>query len=243
MNRNPSEIFDEWILYNKILERDLMFHSEIFTKIQKIINSKLSGKDYKLLDIGCGDAYCIKKFLTNTRLNYYCGIDKSRTAIAWAEKNISKDNINMLLLNSDFTESFDKINKSFDVILAGYSIHHLKSFEEKKIILHKFFEKLQNDGIFILFDIVQKDDESLEQYHARYIKNCSDNWESIGQKELGQVASHIRKNDYPLSLGSWKNIFQSAPDHLEPIILDNKNPYYVLLCFQKKHQNLFTHKI
>ncbi len=52
MDRNPSEIFDEWILYNKILERDLMFHSEIFTKIQKIINLKLSGQDYKLLDIG-----------------------------------------------------------------------------------------------------------------------------------------------------------------------------------------------
>lgn len=237
MNRTSSEIFDEWVLYNKILEKDLMFHSEIFTKIQKIIDSKFNGKDYKLLDIGCGDAYCIKKFLTNTRLNNYCGIDKSKTALAWAEKNLSKNNIDILLLNSDFSESFDKINGSFDVILAGYSIHHLKSLEEKKIILHKFIEKLQNDGIFILFDIVQKNDESLEQYHARYIKNCSDNWELMGQKELEQVASHIRKNDYPLSLESWKDIFQSAPDHLEPIIVDNKNPYYVLLCFQKKMLN------
>ena len=70
MIRISSEIFDEWVLYNKILEKDLMFHSEIFTKIQKIIDSKFNGKDYKLLDIGCGDAYCIKKFLTNTRFLY-----------------------------------------------------------------------------------------------------------------------------------------------------------------------------
>ena len=52
MNRTSSEIFDEWVLYYKILEKDLMFHSEIFTKIQKIIDSKFNEKNYKLLDIG-----------------------------------------------------------------------------------------------------------------------------------------------------------------------------------------------
>jgi ubiquinone/menaquinone biosynthesis C-methylase UbiE len=232
---NSLEIFNDWILYNKILEKDYMFHSEIFSKIQKIISSKFGEKSYKLLDMGCGDAYCIEKFLTNTGLNYYCGVDKSDKALFLAEKNMSKDNIKTLLLNSDFTESLDKINDDFDVVLAGYSIHHLESLEEKTTLLHKSIEKLQNDGIFVFYDLIQKDDESLEQYHERYIKNCKDNWKSIGVKELDQISNHIKKNDYPLTLQGWKNIFESSPVNLEPIIIEDKNPYYVLLCFQKKH--------
>ncbi len=236
MNTNNPEIFDEWALYHKILEKDHMYHSEIFTKICTILNSKFNGKEYNLLDIGCGDAYCIEKYLTNTKLKNYCGIDNSKTALSLAKKNLSNKNIDYFLLNSDFNESMDKINDRFDAILAGYSIHHLKTFDEKKRLLHKFFGKLQNGGIFILFDIIKKNDESLEKYHIRYIKNCKDTWDSIEPKEFEQIANHIKKNDYPLTLENWQNIFFSSPVNLEQIRIDTQNPYYVLLCFQKNRK-------
>lgn len=233
MNTNYPEIFDEWTLYNKILKKDHMFHSEIFTKIQKMLNSKFNGKEYNLLDIGCGDAYCISKFLTNVNLKNYCGIDNSKTALSWAKKNLTNNNFDFELVNSDFIESLDKVNNSFDVILAGYCIHHLKTYKEKENLLHKFFEKLPIGGIFILFDIIKRNDESLEQYHARYIKNCKESWNSIEPKELEQITSHIQKNDYPLTLEEWRNIFSSSPDSLEQVTVETQNSYYVLMCFQK----------
>lgn len=226
------KIFDEWVLYNKILKEDYMFHSEIFSKIQKIIESKFHEKSLGLLDIGCGDAFGIEKFLKSTNLQNYMGIDKSKTALSWAEKNLIKSNINFLLLNSDFPESIEKINGKFDIFLAGYSIHHQKTIEEKKDLLHKFINKLPEGGIFILFDIIKNNGETLKEYHERYINNCKKTWESISTSEHDQIANHIKKNDFPQTLDEWKEIFTSSGE-LKQISIDTQNPYYVLMSFQK----------
>jgi ubiquinone/menaquinone biosynthesis C-methylase UbiE len=239
LQENSPEFFEEWVLYNKILKNDYMFHSEIFTKIQKTLNSKLNGRDYSLLDIGCGEAFGINKYLSNTNLRNYYGIDNSETALSWAEKNLATKNIKYFLLKSDFLKSLEIINDEFDVFLAGYSLHHLKTFEEKKDILHKFIEKLPYGGIFILFDLIKKDEETIEEYHARYIQNCKENWNSINQNELKKITHHIENNDYPLTLEKWREVFLSSQNDLTPISIDIKNQYYVLMIFQKNREKYF----
>lgn len=214
-----------------------MFHSEIFNRIKKIIKSNFIGKKYSLLDIGCGESFGISKFIADTNLENYLGIDKSETALVWAKNNLKNSEIKYSLEKSNFEESLEKISTNFDIFLSGYSLHHLKSYEEKKKLIQKFIERLPPGGFFILFDLIKKNKETLPEYHNRYIQNCKDNWKSINPREMEIISNHIRNNDYPLTLDKWKEAFTIPCNHMKIVSIDAQNPYYVFMCFKKQRIN------
>ena len=90
MNQRPTEstkqFFDQWQLYQQIIEQNYMAHQGIHRVIRQLINDQFT-TPFQFLDLGCGDAQAIATTLTNSQVDMYTGVDLSPNALNLAIEN------------------------------------------------------------------------------------------------------------------------------------------------------------
>lgn len=115
------------------------FDKELLDKI----TSSLSKEDGHVLDLGCGSAGHIGRYLSDKGLNV-CGIDISPKCIELAQKiNPFMSFKVMNMLNLEYESS------TIQAIFAFYSIIHIPKIELKNLF-NEFFRVLQPDGLLVL---------------------------------------------------------------------------------------------
>lgn len=100
-------------------------------------------REFKILDIGCGDGLDLKIF---KQLGYkdLTGLDNSEELIGLAKQSV--EGVTFVVGSADETPFADN---SFDVVYVNTSIHHLTDF--KKFLL-EIKRILKNDGLFCFIE-------------------------------------------------------------------------------------------
>ncbi len=107
----------------------------------KLLTDKLTNKDAKVLDLGCGNGIPVSKMLSRYVLT---GIDISEKQIEQAKENVP----NAEFICKDISE-FEFENNHWDAIVSYYAIFHLKK-EEQLILFDKISKGLVPNGHFLL---------------------------------------------------------------------------------------------
>ncbi len=137
--------------YNKIAKEWIAYRSQSFLSELVIDFAKKLPKQAKVLDIGCGAAYPISSFLSDSGFDV-TGIDVSERLLAHA-KELNIKNAKFILC--DFFEF--RPSKQFDGIIAFDSFFHFPKERQKEI--YQMVSNWMNQGAYLLFTHGSKDGE------------------------------------------------------------------------------------
>ena len=114
---------------------------------------------YSVLDFGCGTGQCGSQFVKVFPTLELYGLDISRNMLQEAAKHVVNDvSIYKLLIHQDYNEFLLKTKSTYDVILAGLSLHYQMSFSA---ILQHMAAIVSTHG-HIAFVVEKSDEDTLE---------------------------------------------------------------------------------
>ena len=200
-SHSPSNTFfdKQWVIYQKVLKNNYMGHREIYAILHKFF-SQYFHSPFSMLDLGCGDANYIARSLLNTKIAAYTGIDLSNSALTIAQENMMTLQCKKIFRRKDLYEvvndPLENKNQKFDVIFASFALHHL-TLRQKDIATHCIYQLLNDNGVFVLVDVVRQKGESRDTYLNRYLKDVRQRWSSLTSEEYTLIEEHITSNDLP----------------------------------------------
>ncbi len=173
---------------------DAKISLELLTEASKRINPKAQ----HLLDIGCGAGNYSLKMLTKIA-NLNCTlVDLSKPMLDKAKERVSaKTNNKVKTIQGDIREVELK-EKSFDIILAGAVLHHLRDDTDWETTFNKLYNLLKPGGCLMISDLITQETSAVNEYTwERY----GDYLESVDGKEYRKkVFEYIEKEDSPRSM-------------------------------------------
>jgi len=173
---------------------DARISLELITEASKRIvpNAK------RILDIGCGAGNYTLMMLSKVP-NLNCTlVDLSLPMLDKAyERVLAETNGKVEIKQGDIRE-VDLEENSFDIILAGAVLHHLRDDEDWETTFAKIFRLLKPGGCFMISDLITQDTDLLNEYtwqrYGEYL-------EGIGGAEYRKnVLDYIAKEDTPRSM-------------------------------------------
>jgi SAM-dependent methyltransferase len=193
-----DRIFDSFKLYQKVIEHNYMYHQEMY---DSLVSALPKEKKLSVLDLGCGDAHAIAKALANVEVASYTGVDLSGDALKHAQNNLQCLGCEVELIEGDFLETLIDLEKHFDIVIAGYSLHHLKE-EQTAQLFQEVKKRLKEDGHFLYYDEMREEGESQKAYIEKLWKIAYNDWSELTELEYEMLKLHIFENDFPLSKNS-----------------------------------------
>ncbi len=229
---STKQFFDQWQLYQQIIEQDYMAHQGIHQALKQLIDQKFNAP-FNLLDLGCGDAQAIANTLNNTQNAAYTGIDLSPNALQLAAKNLK--NITKADLICDDFLSYLKSQittrqSKFDIIHFGFSLHHLLPTEKQQLFQY-CRALIAKTGYLLIYDIFRQPDQSREHYIQAYLANAQHHWTGLNPTQLQAIADHIGECDFPESLAKLSEIAQRAGFSAPLSLFADASGFHQLLAF------------
>ena len=113
------------------------------------------------------------------------------------ERVSAKTNGNVSGFNGDIRDIILP-EESFDIILAGAVLHHLRDDEDWESTFAKLFKLLKPGGCLMISDLITQDTDMLNEYTWECY---GDYLESVGGKEYRKkVLTYVAKEDSPRSM-------------------------------------------
>ncbi|MCL5674111.1 MAG: class I SAM-dependent methyltransferase [Deltaproteobacteria bacterium] len=160
-------------------------------------------KEYKVLDLGCGNGVLSEQILKKYHRAHITGFDITEAMLKAYENKLSQYSGRFELKMGDFRT--DAIGSNYDIILAGLTLHHL-THKERKEFYKKLYSALNTGGIFISRDIIIDEDKAVRTYQydlwKKFIKSNG------GDPEFWYL-KHTEK-DYPVTLSEHFNWLKEA---------------------------------
>ncbi len=173
---------------------DAKISLELLTEASKRINP--NAKD--LLDIGCGAGNYTLKMLTKIP-NLNCTlVDLSKPMLDRAMERVLPITYSKVeIIHGDIRDVNIKEN-SFDIILAGAVLHHLRDNNDWVTTFEKLYNLLKPGGCLMISDLISQETNAVNEYTwERY----GDYLESIDGKEYRKkVLDYVEKEDSPRSM-------------------------------------------
>jgi len=237
-SKNPPEapkqsglgnLFEDWLLFQNIVARNYLQHREIIGALRKW--SKDHGRNgMRILDLGCGDAYVAQKaFKAFDDIQYY-GIDISAHALNIARANFESYNWNVELLEGDITNMIQQLHGPFDLVIAGYSFHHLTEAQQTNALDHTRLV-LNPMGTLIIYDLLPNRRENINSFTDRLIADAVSDWEFLDPEQIASFEQHLKQTAYPMTQATWQmHALESALGKAELIYRD-KSEHVGMLKF------------
>ena len=200
-----DSLFDEWHAYQKLLDHDYMYHVAFFSHLKQEIQLRFN-EPVAILDLGCGDGSPIRPLLEDLDVSRYCGIDQSETALSKAQANLASLDTSCRLVPGDLLETLRTLSGSFDVIVASFSLHHLKTAEAKKQVLGECRRVLKPTGLVAIIDVFHAEDETRDEYVHRWAKFAKKSYLALDDAEIATLVDHVYANDFPETLSTYRSI-------------------------------------
>lgn len=142
------------------------------------------------------------------KLRYY-GVDMSAGALECARRNLAGFQGEISLIRNDFLRELAQMTDTFDVIVCGYTLHHLPS-EDKQRFLQLVSQRLTADGVFIFYDVETNDAETRDAYLQRACQTMRQTWGKLSSARMDSVIAHVQNNDLPESSAFHQQAFREC---------------------------------
>jgi len=195
---------ERWNVYKNLIGNNYLYHFDIHSCLHKMLTGYFSPKPFSLLDLGCGDASFIANTLKGTTVSRYYGIDLSEVALKEAAKNLAGSGFESTLLCGNIADNIARLPGDFDAIVCGYSLHHL-TIQEKDAVFCNCRRILRDGGLFLIYDIVRKRNESRDEYLNRYWNISERCWTHISREEMAIIKAHALESDFPEDVDYFLN--------------------------------------
>ena len=191
-----KSFFDEWSIYDQVLDHNYMYHDEIYRDVQHILAERYHDRPFALLDLGCGSARHLARALQDRVVGCYVGYDLSDAALAHAERNLTRLGCPVELRQGDLLEGLRTRDEKFDVIFTSFALHHLTS-AQKSVFFESAYPRLNQDGMLVLIDTLRNDGEDRALYLDRYCAWLRSACKTLSPDALDFLCAHVRSNDFP----------------------------------------------
>jgi hypothetical protein len=119
----------------------------------------------------------------------------------------------------------------YDVVYTSFALHHL-STEQKVEFFRGVAQRMAEDGLLLLTDIVREEDESLPVYLGRYCDWLRSDWSALDAEEKASVCDHILNNDRPETFSELRAQAQAAG--LGDAVAVARYGWHRVLCFRRR---------
>lgn len=163
---------------------------------------------HDLLDIGCGAGNYTLMMLTKIPQLNCTLVDLSSAMVERAKERINpRTTGRVTTLNVDIRDA-QLEHESFDIILAGAVLHHLRDDADWETTFQKLFFLLKPGGCLMVVDLVAESSSTMTDFmRARYAAYL----ETLGGIEYRQkVLAYIEKEDSPRSVVYQLSLMQSV---------------------------------
>lgn len=173
---------------------DAKISLELITEASKRIVPNAS----QVLDIGCGAGNYTLMMLSKLP-NLNCTfVDLSLPMLDKAFERVSAETNGKVEIKQGDIRQVALEENSFDIILAGAVLHHLRDDQDWETTFTKIFKLLKPGGCFMISDLITQDTDLLNEYtwqrYGEYL-------EGIGGAAYRQnVFDYIAKEDTPRSM-------------------------------------------
>jgi len=156
------------------------------------------GTGAKVLDLGCGAGNFTLRVLQRVAPLDCVLVDLSRPMLERARERVAAGNAGAVqTIQSDMRNlSFDR--GSFDVILAGAVLHHLRDDADWQAMFARLHEWLKPEGLLLVWDLVVIDDAPMQglmwERYGDYLEKLG------GPAHREKVFEYIDAEDSPRSL-------------------------------------------
>lgn len=173
---------------------DATISLELITEAAK----RLVPKAESVLDVGCGAGNYTLKMLSKVPDLSCTLVDLSGNMLEKAVERVSAETHGKVSAFQGDIRDIWLPEGSFDIILAGAVLHHLRDDEDWVKTFAKLFKLLKPGGCLMISDLISQDTDLLNEYiWERY----GDYLEGIGGKEYREkVLAYIAKEDSPRSM-------------------------------------------
>lgn len=202
------DFFQGWQLYQQVIAGNYMLHEQIAEQLRTVLQPRMH-PGMAVLELGCGDAYVLSRVLAGSRIAHYRGIDLSAPALDFARQNLAGLAADVQLHADTMQKAADYVDRRYDLIIAGYSLHHLVE-QDKRALLGWLRRQLTEGGELFVYDVFRRDGESREHYLQRCVDAFRAQWSSLNPAQHARVAEHVLQQDYPESLASWERLARDA---------------------------------
>ncbi len=196
MKSVADNFFDEWSVYDQVLDHNYMHHDDIYRDVQSFLADRYATQPFALLDLGCGSARHLARALKGRSISRYVGYDLSDVALAHAKQTLAPLSCPVELRLGDLLEGLRASGEKFDVVFTSFALHHLAT-AEKEMFFQSAYERLREDGILLLIDTMREEGEERPVYLDRYCAWLRSNCERLSAAALDFLCAHIRGNDFP----------------------------------------------
>ena len=151
-----------------------------------------------VLDLGCGAGNFTLKLL-----NLIPDLDCTLVDLSLPMLDKAKERISKVSKGKISTVQTDFLNlqlpaETFDIVVTGAAMHHLRTDEEWETVFTKIFKSLKKGGCFWISDLILHDNPAINQLMW---KRYADYLEGIGGKAYQKnVFAYIDKEDTPRSV-------------------------------------------
>ncbi len=206
--KTTKEYFEEWHPYDLLIKHNYMRHVEMIDCLRaqwKASNNQMQD----ILELGCGNAFALAKALKGFKPIQYTGVDLSKTALEDAAQNLAELDGEFELIESDIRTACAALGRDYDLIVAGFCLHHFSS-DENLQILKDARQRLREGGQCIVYDIVTRGGEKREAYIDRLVEGVKTREMNMSAGQLESIVHHITHYDYPISQEAWNELAMDA---------------------------------
>ena len=198
-----------WSLYDLITEHNYMSHQEIYAGVGELLRLRNEQGQYRLLDLGCGNARYLAPCLQRLPPAIYQGVDLSEAALAEARGYLAGLPGQVILTHGDLLEAVESTGQTWDVLFTGFAIHHLMP-EEKARFFRAAGRCLSTNGWLILVDVVREENQSRKSYLDGYLQFMREQWSKVPPDQLEEACAHVHDYDYPECLSTLQEMARAA---------------------------------
>ncbi|MBK1790538.1 class I SAM-dependent methyltransferase [Persicirhabdus sediminis] len=179
-----------------------MHHDELIAALKNWSQLALPYRA-RVLDLGSGDAHVAANAWSHESEVRYTGIDFSSSAGKIARERLEKIDWQVEMIDGDFLDKLDQLEGPYDVIVAGYTLHHLSGPEQLAVIA-RARQLLSPQGTLMVYDVVRRDQETRDEFNQRLLSHIDDDWKTFDDNELAAIRQHISREDYPQTKSWWQ---------------------------------------
>lgn len=182
--------------YDKLIQNLIPKYTEMHKLVVQLVDFPKENK-LSILDLGVGTGQTALSLLQKFPNATLDGIDISPKMIEQAKIRLKNFLDRITFSEQDIKDL--KISKSYNACIAVLSIHHLNENQKPKLF-RKIFDNLNDNGIFVIGDIIKFDSEKVtkekeEDWRNFLIKN-------LGEKEGQYWFENYQEEDLPSSVSN-----------------------------------------